>query len=62
LKYSEKVKDDVFYQMENSLAEFDSFKVKYRDSEVHIKLQKYIKEGLEEFSLCRKKNITREER
>ena len=47
--------------MANSLKEFDSFKLKYRDSEVHKKLQKYISQGLEEFSLCRKKNISREE-
>ena len=47
--------------MANSLTEFDSFKLKYRDSEVHKKLQKYISQGLEEFSLCRKKNISREE-
>ena len=47
--------------MASSLAEFDSFKLKYRDSEVHKKLQKYISDGFEEFSLCRKKNITREE-
>lgn len=47
--------------MANSLTEFDSFKLKYRDSEVHKKLQKYISQGLEDFSLCRKKNISKEE-
>ena len=48
--------------MTNILRGFDSFKLRYKESEVHKKLQKYITEGLEEFSLCRKKYISSEEK
>ena len=48
--------------MANSLAEFDSFKMRYKNTQVHTRIQQYISQGLEEFSLCRKKNISTQEK